>query len=173
MIDSELEEAINRQINEELYSSYLYLSMSAYFESVGLKGFAHWMYVQHKEEMDHAMKFYRFLVERGGKVKLYGIKEPPHEWNSPLHVFEDTLKHERHITECINKLADLAEKKKDRAMLSLLQWFIDEQVEEEANAEEIIQMLKMIGDKGHGILMIDRELAKRVYTPLVAEQNGN
>ncbi len=173
MIDSELEEAINRQINEEIYSSYLYLSMSAYFESVGLKGFAHWMYVQHKEEMDHAMKFYRFLVERGGKVKLYGIKEPPHEWNSPLHVFEDTLKHERHITECINNLADLAEKKKDRAMLSLLQWFIDEQVEEEANVEEIIQMLKMIGDKGHGILMIDRELAKRVYTPLVAEQNGN
>ncbi len=170
MIDKEIEEAINRQINEEMYSSYLYLSMSSYFESMGLRGFANWMYVQHKEEMDHAMKFYRYLIERGGRVKLYAIKEPPHEWESPLHTFEETLKHERHITECINNLADLAERKKDRATFNLLQWYIDEQVEEEANDEEIIQMLKMIGGQGHGLLMLDRELAKRTYTPLMSEE---
>ncbi len=170
MIDKEIEEAINKQINEELYSSYLYLSMSAYFENIGLKGFANWMYVQFQEEKDHAMKFYRYLIERGGRVKLYEIKEPPHEWDSPLHAFEETLKHEKHITECINNLVDLAEKKKDRATFNLLQWYVDEQVEEEANDEEIIQMLKMIGDHGHGLLMLDRELAARTYVPLVNEE---
>lgn len=166
MIDKEIEEAINRQINEEMYSSYLYLSMSAYFEHAGLKGFANWMYVQYREEMDHAMKFYRYINERGGKVKLYEIKEPPNEWKSPLHAFEETLKHEKHITECINELVDLAEKKKDRATFNLLQWYIDEQVEEEANDEEIINQLKLIGDNGQGLLMLDRELAQRAYTPL-------
>ncbi|AGB04026.1 ferritin-like protein [Aciduliprofundum sp. MAR08-339] len=170
MIDKDIEEAINKQINEEMYSAYLYLSMSGYFESIGLRGFANWMYVQYQEEMDHAMKFYRYLIERGGRVKLYSINEPPHEWNSPLHAFEETLKHERHITECINNLVDLAEKKKDRATFNLLQWYVDEQVEEEANDEEIIQMLKMIGDKGQGLLMLDRELAKRSYVPLVNEE---
>ncbi len=169
MIDKEIEEAINRQINEELYSSYLYLSMSAYFESLGLRGFANWMYVQYQEEKDHAMKLYRYLIERGGRVKLYAIKEPPHEWNSPLHAFEETLKHERHITKCINDLVDLAEKKKDRATFNLLQWYVDEQVEEEANDEEIIQKLKMIGDNPQGLLMLDRELAARTYTPLMNE----
>ncbi len=170
MIDKEIEEAINKQINEELYSSYLYLSMSAYFENIGLRGFANWMYVQYQEEKDHAMKFYRYLIERGGRVKLYQIKEPPHEWNSPLHAFEETLKHEKHITECINELVDLSEKKKDRATFNLLQWYVDEQVEEEANDEEIIQALKMIGDNGQGMLMLDRELASRTYTPLVNEE---
>ncbi len=169
MIDKEIEEAINKQINEELYSSYLYLSMSAYFENIGLRGFANWMYVQYQEEKDHAMKFYRYLIERGGRVKLYAINEPPHEWDSPLHAFEETLKHEKHITQCINELVDLAEKKKDRATFNLLQWYVDEQVEEEANDEEIIQMLKMIGNQGHGLLMLDRELATRTYTPLVNE----
>ena len=170
MIDKEIEEAINKQINEEMYSSYLYLSMSAYFENIGLRGFANWMYVQYQEEKDHAMKFYRYLIERGGRVKLYQIKEPPHEWNSPLHAFEETLKHEKHITECINELVDLAENKKDRATFNLLQWYVDEQVEEEANDEEIIQALKMIGDHGQGLLMLDRELASRTYVPLVNEE---
>ncbi len=170
MIDKEIEEAINRQINEEMYSSYLYLSMSAYFESLGLKGFANWMYVQYQEEKDHAMKFYRYLIERGGRVKLYEIKEPPNQWNSPLHAFEETLKHEKHITKCINDLVDLAENKKDRATFNLLQWYVDEQVEEEANDEEIIQKLKMIGDSPQGLLMLDRELASRTYVPLVTEE---
>ena len=101
---------------------------------------------------------------------MYAIAEPPHEWDSPLHAFEETLKHEKHITECINNLVDLAERKKDRATFNLLQWYVDEQVEEEANDEEIIQMLKMVGDKGNGLFMIDRELAKRTYTPLAQEE---
>ncbi len=170
MIDKEIEEAINKQIKEEMYSSYLYLSMSAYFENIGLRGFANWMYVQFQEEKDHAMKFYRYLIERGGRVKLYALQEPPHEWNSPLHAFEETLKHEKYITQCINDLVDLAEKKKDRATFNLLQWYIDEQVEEEANDEEIIQKLKMIGDNPQGLLMLDRELASRTYVPLVTEE---
>ncbi len=166
MIDKDVEEELNKQINEEMYSAYLYLSMSAYFENIGLKGFANWMYVQYQEEMGHAMKFYRYVQERGGKVRLYAIKEPPHEWKSPLDAFEQTLKHEKHITECINNLVDLAEKKKDRATFNLLQWYIDEQVEEEANDEEIIAQLKLIGDNGQGLLMLDRELGQRTYTPI-------
>ena len=166
MIDREMEEAINRQINEEMYSAYLYMSMSAYFEEQGLNGFANWMYVQYQEEMDHAMKFYRYLQERGGKVRLYEINEPPHEWESPLDAIEQTLKHEQHITKCINDLVDLAEKLKDRPTFNLLQWYIDEQVEEEANDEEIINQLKLIGDNGQGLLMLDRELAQRTYTPI-------
>ncbi len=126
--------------------------------------------VKNEEEMDHAMKFYRYLVERGGKVRLYEIKEPPHEWNSPLHAFEETLKHEKHITECINNLVELAEKEKDRATFNLLQWYVDEQVEEEANDEEIINYLKLIAESGNGLLMLDRELAKRTYVPLVNEE---
>ena len=166
MIDKKMEEAINQQINEEMYSAYLYMSMSAYFEDIGLKGFANWMYVQYQEEMDHAMKFYRYLVERGGRVRLYAIKEPPHEWKSPLDAMEQTLKHEQHITKCINDLVDLAENLKDRATFNLLQWYIDEQVEEEANDEEIINQLKLIGDNGQGLLMLDRELGQRTYVPL-------
>jgi len=171
MIDEEMEEEINKQINEEMYSAYLYLSMSAYFENTGLKGFSRWMYVQYQEEMDHAMKFYRYLQERGGKVRLYAIKEPPHEWESPLDAFEQTLKHEKHITARINEMVDLAEKKKDRPTFNLLQWYIDEQVEEEANDEEIIQQLKLIGDNGQGLLMLDRELGQRTFTPLTAGEN--
>ena len=170
MIDEGIQEAINRQINEEMYSSYLYLSMSAWFESTGLKGFANWMMVQYKEEMDHAMKFYNYIISRGGKVNLFEIKEPPHEWNSPLHAFEETLKHEKHITKCINDLVELAEEKKDRATFNLLQWFVDEQVEEEANDEEIINKLRMVGESGNGIFMLDRELANRIYTPLEEEK---
>ena len=170
MIDREMEEAINRQINEEMYSAYLYMAMSAHFEEQGLNGFANWMYIQYQEEMDHAMKFYRYLHERGGKVRLYAIKEPPHEWKSPMDAFEQTLKHEQHITKCINELVDMAEKKKDRPTFNLLQWYIDEQVEEEANDEEIINQLKLIGDNGQGLLMLDRELAQRTYTPIVRNE---
>ncbi len=165
MIDKRMEDAINKQINEELYSAYLYLSMSAWFESIGLKGFANWMMVQFKEEMDHAMKFYNYLNSQGATVKLMAIKEPPHEWESPLHAFEETLKHEQHITKCINELVDLAEELKDRATYNMLQWFINEQVEEEENDREIIDMLKMVEGSKHGIFMIDKELGQRQYTP--------
>ena len=155
-------EALNKQINEELYSSYLYLSMSAWFDNIGLKGFANWMKVQSKEELEHAMKFYNYIISRGGKVCLHEIKAPPHEWQSPLHAFEETLKHEKHITECINKLVELAEEEKDRATFNMLQWFVDEQVEEEANDEEIIAKLKMI-EGSNGIFMLDNQLAQRKY----------
>ena len=155
-------EALNKQINEELYSSYLYLSMSAWFDNIGLKGFANWMKVQAKEELGHAMKFYKYIISRGGRVQLHEIKAPPHEWQSPLHAFEETLKHEKHITECINKLVELAEEEKDRATLNMLQWFVDEQVEEEANDEEIIAKLKMI-EGSNGIFMLDNQLAQRKY----------
>lgn len=161
MIGKTVEDAINKQINEEMYSAYLYLSMSAYFESINLKGFANWMYVQYKEEVEHAMKFYQHLKDRGGQMKLYAIAEPPSRWESPLVAFRATLAHEQHITECINNLVDLAEREKDRAAYNMLQWFINEQVEEEANDEEIIGQLEMIGDSKNGLLMIDRELAKR------------
>ncbi len=164
MIDKKMEDAINKQINEELYSAYLYLSMSAWFDSIGLKGFANWMMVQYKEETDHAMKFYQYLQSQGAAIKLMAIEEPPHEWESPLHAFEETLKHEQHITKCINELVDLAEELKDRATYNMLQWFINEQVEEEENDREIIDKLKLVDGSKHGIFMIDKDLASRQYT---------
>ncbi len=170
MIDKDIEKAINKQINEEMYSAYLYLAMSAYFQDINLLGFANWMFVQYQEEISHAMKFYRYLIERGGRVELYAIEQPAKQWDSPLHALEETLKHERHITQCINDLADLAEQKKDRPTLNLLQWYIDEQVEEEANDEEIIAKLKMIGDSPHGLLMIDSQLAQRTFVDGAADE---
>ena len=161
MLQKEMAEALNKQVNEEFYSAYLYLQMSAYFDSIGLKGFAHWMMVQYQEEVGHGMKIYNYLLSQGEEIKLLPIAEPPHEWESPLHVFEETLKHEQHITQCINDLVDLAEKLKDRATFNFLQWFVDEQVEEEENDREIIEKLKLVGDSKNGLFMIDRELAGR------------
>ena len=165
MLKKEMVDALNKQINEELYSAYLYLSMAAWFDSIGLNGFSNWMMVQYKEETDHAMKFFNYLSQQGESVKLMAIKEPPNSWESPLHAFEETLKHEQHITACINELVDLAEKLKDRATYNMLQWFIDEQVEEEANDREIIDRLKLIEGSKNGLFMLDRELAQRQYTP--------
>jgi len=170
MLSDEMIEALNKQINEEFYSAYLYLSMSAYFDSIGLKGFANWMMVQHKEEMDHGMKIYRYLFSQGARVKLLPIKEPPQSWDSPLHAFEETLKHEQHITKCINDLVDLAEELKDRATYNFLQWYIDEQVEEEENDREIIDKLKLVGDGRAGLFMLDRELSQRKYVPLTKNE---
>jgi len=165
MIGKEMQEAINRQINEEFYSAYLYLAMSGYFESSGLSGFAQWMYVQYKEEIEHGMKFWRHLVDRGGTIKLHAIKEPPNEWPSPLPVFQAAHKHERYITGKIHGLVDLAEQEKDRAAANMLQWYVDEQVEEEASAQEIITKLEMVKDSGHGMLLVDRELGQRQDAP--------
>jgi len=170
MLKDEMARALNKQINEELFSSYLYLSMSAYFESLGLKGFANWMMVQYKEENDHAMKIYNYLLSQGSEVKLYAISEPGYKWKSPLNAFEETLKHEQHITECINDLVDMAEKLKDRATYNFLQWYIDEQVEEEENDRDIIDKLKLVGENSNGLFMIDKELLQRTYTPLVSEE---
>ena len=170
MIKEGIQDALNKQINAELYSSYLYLSMSAYFESINLKGFASWMRVQTQEELVHAMKFYDYLIERGGKVVLSSIESPPTEWPSPLAVFEQAYQHEQKVTGLINELVDLAIAEKDHATNIILQWFVSEQVEEEASADEVVQKIKLMGDARGGIFMLDRELAQRVFTPPTATQ---
>ena len=170
MIKEKIQDALNKQINAELYSSYLYLSMSAYFESINLKGFASWMRVQTQEELVHAMKFYDYLIERGGKVVLSSIESPPTEWSSPLAIFENAYQHEQKVTGLINDLVDLAIAEKDHATNIILQWFVSEQVEEEASADEVVQKIKLMGDARGGIFMLDRELAQRVFTPPTATQ---
>lgn len=165
MIKEKIQDALNKQINAELYSSYLYLSMSAYFESINLKGCANWMRVQTQEELVHAMKFYDYLIERGGKVVLSSIESPPTEWPSPLAIFENAYQHEQKVTGLINDLVDLAIAEKDHATNIILQWFVSEQVEEEASADEVVQKIKLMGDARGGIFMLDRELAQRVFTP--------
>jgi ferritin len=161
MFSSKVEKAINEQIKNELYSAYLYLSMAAYFDSINLPGFAHWMRVQFAEEQDHAKKFYHFVYERGGRVVLQALDQPPSEWASPLAVFEETLKHEQKVTALIDDLYALAVQENDYASQVFLQWFISEQVEEEANATQIIETLKMVGEKGQALIMLDHQLARR------------
>lgn len=170
MMNKKVEAAINKQINAEIYSAYLYLSMNAYFHSINLPGFANWMRVQALEELTHADKFYTFLVSRGGQIKLEAVDGPPVQWKSPLDVFENSFKHEQKVTSLINNLVDLSLKEKDHATNSMLKWFVDEQVEEEANAENIVKQLKLMGDSGHGLYMLDRELAQRVFVPPVQAQ---
>lgn len=165
MISKKMAAAINEQINRELFSEYLYISMQAWFADQNLDGMANWMDAQGKEERFHAMKFFNYLLERGAKVKLKAIAEPTIEFDNPLKVFKMALDHERFISKSINDLMDLAIKENDHATRSFLQWYIDEQVEEEASVDRIVNMLKMVGEQGHGIMMIDRELAQRVYTP--------
>jgi ferritin len=165
MLKSKIEKAINKQINAEMWSGYLYLSMSSYFESIGLSGFAHWMWIQAREEMTHAMRLYHHVIERGGRVLLEPIDKVQTDWKSPLHVFEQTYKHEQKVTALINDLLDLSIQEKDHATSNMLQWFVDEQVEEEASADEILQKLRLIGKNGNGIFMLDNELRQRMFTP--------
>lgn len=153
--------ALNDQINHELYSAYLYLSMAAYFESKNLPGFATWMKVQAQEETGHAMKFYDFIMARGGVVTLKAIAQPPADFKSPLEVFRQSLEHEKKVTALINKLYEQALTDKDYPAQVMLQWFINEQVEEEKNASEIIARLEMIGDSKGSLLYLDHELGKR------------
>ena len=156
-----MQDALNVQLNEEYYSSYLYLSMAGHCEAINLDGFANWLRVQSQEEMLHAMKFFDFILERGGRVELKPIEGPPSEWDSPLAIFEATLQHEQHITGCIHKLVDLAREEKDHASDAFLQWFVNEQVEEEATADNILQKLKLMADAPGGLFLLDRELAQR------------
>lgn len=165
MISAKMENAINSQMNAELYSSYLYLSMSAWCESVSLKGFANWMRVQAQEELVHAMRFYSYLNERGAAVKLRGIEGPPTEWESPVAVFQSTYEHEQKVSGLINHLVDLAEEEKDRMTQTMLQWFVTEQIEEESSANEVLQQLKLMGEAKGGLFMIDRELGQRTFVP--------
>ncbi len=161
MISKTLQDAINDQINKELYSSYLYLSMAAYFESNNLPGFAKWMQVQEGEERGHAMKLYRFLVDRGGRVMLKAIAAPEVEWKSSMELFKQVADHEAKVTASINSLYELALKEKDYAAQMALQWFITEQVEEEKNAADIVQQLELIDARGTAVLMLDHRLGKR------------
>ncbi len=161
MLPKKIETAINKQINHELYSAYLYLSMSAYFQGLNFEGFAHWMRVQAGEEKAHAMKFFDHILERAGAVKLDTIKTPEATWKSPLDVCQAVLKHEQFISKSVNTLMDLSRAEKDHASGTLLQWFVDEQVEEEANAALLLERVKMVKDSPGGLFMLDRQLAQR------------
>jgi ferritin len=165
MIGKNIQTALNNQLTAELYSSYLYLSMSAYFQSVNLPGFATWMRVQAQEELVHAMKFYDFINGRGGRVTLQPVEGPPTQWSSPLDAFENAYKHEQKVTGLINDLVNLAIKEGDHATNIFLQWFVTEQVEEEASADEVVQKLKLMGSAKGDLFMLDREMGQRIFTP--------
>jgi ferritin len=161
MISKTLETALSRQVNRELYSAYLYLAMSSYFETVSLKGFAKWMRLQAKEERMHAMKLYDYVVARGGKVTLEDIEAPKAKWASAGKVFEDTYAHEQKVTGMINGLVDLAIKEKDHATFEMLQWFVKEQVEEEEHSLDILNQIKIVGDVPGHLFYLDHHLGKR------------
>ena len=163
MIKEKMLNAINEQINAEQYSSLLYLSMSAYFNNAGLPGFANWMYIQFQEEMTHANKFFKYIIERGGKVTLKAIEQMPVDFDGVIDVFEKTKTHEELVTGLINNLVDVAIEEHDHAAQSFLKWFVDEQVEEEANVQEILDTLRLIDGQGNGIFMLDREMRQRVF----------
>ncbi len=162
MINEKIQAALNNQLNDEFYSSYLYLSMSSYFEEENLNGFSSWMRLQSQEEYLHAMKVYDYIHQIGGKVTLKDIKAPSTKWNSIIQVFEETAKHESEVTKSINKLVELTINEKDFATNNFLQWFITEQVEEEATSQKILEKVKMIGDNKSALYLLDQELGKRV-----------
>jgi len=161
MLGEKMQAALNQQVNAELYSGYLYLSMAANFERLGLKGAAQWMRAQQKEEQLHAMKLYEYIIDRGGTVVLDAIEQPPTTWDSALATFQDAYEHETKVTAMINDLVDLAIQERDHATNSYLQWFVDEQVEEEASADEVVQKLKLAGEAG--LFLVDQELGTRVH----------
>jgi ferritin len=160
-ISKELQDAINDQINFELYSGYIYLSMAAYFESINLSGMAHWMKIQAGEEYEHAMRFWKHLTDRGGRVILTDIKGPTTEWNSPIAAWENAYEHEKIVTKRIFKIGKLAEKIGDKSVIPMLNWFYDEQVEEEEQTQRITDTLKMIGDQKGALFMLDGKLGQR------------
>src|SRR5262245_14120076 len=168
MLNKTIQSAINDQIKHEFYSAYLYLAMSAYCETINLPGFAHWMRVQYQEELTHALKFFDFVNDREGSVELQALDQPPSEFQSPLDIFQQSLEHERKISGLIHRLYELAVKEKDYPTQALLQWFITEQVEEEKNASQVVEQLKMIGNDGGALLLLDRELGARGTGPVAA-----
>ncbi|MFW5500680.1 MULTISPECIES: ferritin [unclassified Maridesulfovibrio] len=163
MSNKVLEKALNEQLNAEMYSAYLYLSMSAYFSDLGLDGFANWMRVQAKEEQFHAMKFYDYINERGGRVLLTAIEAPKTEWESPLACIEAVLEHEKHVTSLVNDLVNLAIDERDHATNIFLQWFVTEQVEEEDNVNAVLNKLRLLNGEGNGMFILDKELSTRVF----------
>ncbi|MBK7107232.1 MAG: ferritin [Ignavibacteriae bacterium] len=165
MVSNKIESALNDQLNKEMFSSYLYLSMAAYFENKNLAGMSNWMKMQSQEEYLHAMKFYDFILRLGGKVKLGTLEAPQIEWNSPREVFENSLKHERFISDSIHKLFDLAIAESHHPTKSFLQWFVDEQVEEESTVLQIVENFNLIGEDKGALFMLDRELGSRIASP--------
>ena len=163
MISKKLENEINNQINAETWSAYLYLSMAAWFEDKNLIGFANWMRVQYHEEISHALKFFDYINERGGRVILQPIKAVKTDWKDEIEIFKETYEHEKKVTSMINNLVNIAIEEKDHASNNMLQWFVAEQVEEESNADELFQQLKFLKGNPHGLLMLDRELKQRVF----------
>ena len=168
----EMETALNEQVNAELQSAYQYLAQSAYFEAIDLKGFAHWMRIQYQEERAHALKIYQFIIDREGRVKLLPLTEPVGEWESPTRAFEAALESERDNSRRIHQLCDLAMGEKDHATLAFMQWFVNEQVEEEAVAYDLLQKLKLVADSNAGLFMLDQELSQRMPAPEAADMPG-
>jgi ferritin len=167
-INDKLQKALNAQINAEVFSSYLYLSMSAWFEAQDLPGFANWMRIQAKEEDFHVQKMFDYVIERGGRVILEAVDKPQSDWDSAIEVFEQAYAHEQSITARIHDLVELANEEKDRATQSFLQWYVDEQVEEEASADQVVKSLRLGAGQPVAMLMLDREMAARVFTPPAA-----
>jgi ferritin len=162
MIGQKMQDSFNTHIQAELDSAYLYLAMSAYCDAQNFRGFAHWLRIQHNEEMAHAYKMIEYLLERGGKVELKSIAAPPAEFGTPLKVFEQVYAHEQAVTKRIHDLYDKAMGEKDVATQVFLQWFVTEQVEEEANASEVVEKIRFLGDKASSLLYLDKEMKKRV-----------
>lgn len=163
MMKENMQKALNEQLNAELYSAYLYFSMEAYCQSRNLTGMAHWFRIQAQEELFHVTKFFDYINDREGRVILAPVEGPPKEWGSPLAAFEKGLEHERIVTSRIENLINLANKENDHTTHNFLQWFVSEQVEEEANFTEIVGQLKIIGNSGSGLFMVDRELGQRIF----------
>lgn len=165
MLTEKMQEALNDQVAAEYYSAFLYLAMSAYLDSIDMPGAANWIEVQYREELTHAEKLFDFIKERDGRAVVKEWKAPPVEWKSPLHVFEEAYVHEQHVTALIGKLLETARGESDHATEVFLQWYINEQVEEEASVKAIVQQLKLVQESKNGLFMIDRELGTRVFTP--------
>ena len=160
-LSTQMETALNQQLNDELYSAYLYLSMAAYCEADNLPGFAHWLRLQSQEELQHAMRFFDFMTDRSGRVRLSPVAQPPVDFTSPLELFEQALEHERQLAEGIDRLYQLADEQRDYACQPLLQWFIGEQIEEEKTTSRIVEQIRLAGNEGMGLYLLDRELGGR------------
>ena len=161
MLSKKVEDALNKQINEEMYSVYIYLAMASYAEEKNLAGFAHWFKVQVQEEWMHLMKIQKHILDRGGSISFKAVKAPPQKWGTPLSLVEDAARHEENITQCFNELMDVVVAEKDYAAHNLVNWFIDEQVEEESTAHTVVEKVKLAGDNGAALLMLDNELGQR------------
>ena len=172
MIGEKMQDAMNDQIAAEFYSAHLYLSMSAYLESIDLPGFANWMRVQYQEETTHGEKIFDHIIERDGRAVVRTFEEVPAEWNSVLEIFEEAYKHEQKVTSLINNLVNIALEEKDHASYNFLQWFVNEQVEEEASVKAIVQQLRLIGESKSGLFMVDRELGARTFAPPAAGEGA-